>query len=131
MQPDQGDSIEVKGFRNMVKLVGRAKKGGVRIVVGSHGSVSYAETGYAYFREMELLQNAGISTMEIIVAATMENARFFRIDERLGSIEKGKLADLVFVEGDPLKDIKAMRKVSKVMLNGVWIPSPRNKAIDF
>ena len=59
--------------------------------------------------------------MEIIVAATMENARFFRIDERLGSIEKGKLADIIFVEGDPLKDIKTMRNIRRVMLNGSWI----------
>ena len=121
-QSDQGDSIEVNGFRNMVKFVGQAKKGGVRIVVGSHSFVPYAETGFAYFRELELLQQAGLSTMEIIVAATMENARFFRIDERLGSIEKGKLADIIFVEGDPLKDIKVMRNIRRVMLHGVWIP---------
>ncbi len=120
-QFDQGDSIEVNGFRNMMKLVGKAKRGGVRIVVGSHGTVSYAEKGFAYFREMELLQAAGLTPMEIIVAATMENARFFRIDERLGSIEKGKLADIIFVEGDPLKDISIMRKINKVMLNGEWI----------
>ena len=56
------------------------------------------------------------------MAATMENARFFRINERLGSIEKGKLADIIFVEGDPLKDIKEMRNIRKVMLNGVWVP---------
>jgi len=120
-QADKGDSIEVNGFRNMVKFVGQAKKGGVRIVVGSHSWVPYAEKGFAFFREMELLQQAGLTTMEIIVAATMENARFFRIDERLGSIEKGKLADIIFVEGDPLKDIKAMRNIQRVMLNGVWI----------
>jgi imidazolonepropionase-like amidohydrolase len=120
-QLDQGDSIEVNGFRNMMSLVGQAKKGGVRIVVGSHGTVSYAETGFAYFREMELLQEAGLTPMEIIVAATMENARFFRIDERLGSIEKGKMADIIFMEGDPLKDISMMRKINRVMLNGEWI----------
>ena len=120
-QADKGDSIEVNGFRNMVKFVGQAKKGGVRIVVGSHTWVPYAETGFAYFREMELLQQAGPSMMEIIVAATMENARFFRIDERLGSIEKGKLADIILVEGNPLTDIKAMRNVKRVMLNGLWI----------
>lgn len=124
-QADKGDSIEVNGFRNMVKFVGQAKKGGVRIVVGSHTWVPYAETGFAYFREMELLQEAGLSMMEIIVAATMENARFFRIDERLGSIEKGKLADMIFVEGDPLKDIKVMLKVRRVMINGVWVSSDK------
>jgi imidazolonepropionase-like amidohydrolase len=122
MQADKGDSIEINAFGKMLKFTGQAKKGGVRIVVGSHSFVPYAETGYAYFREMELLQQAGLSMMEIIVAATMENARFFRIDERLGSIEKGKLADIIFVEGDPLKDIKAMLNIRRVMLNGVWIP---------
>ena len=59
------------------------------------------------------------------MAATMENARFFRIDERLGSIEKGKLADIILVEGDPLKDIKAMRNVRRVMINGVLISSDK------
>jgi imidazolonepropionase-like amidohydrolase len=75
---------------------------------------------------MELFQKAGLTPMEIIVSATMENARFFRIEERLGSIEKGKLADIILVEGDPLKDISAMSKVKKVMLNGVWV-SPDKK----
>lgn len=120
-QSDRSDSIEVNGFGNMVKFVGLAKNGGVRIVVGSHTWVPYAEAGFAYFREMELLQDAGLNTMEIIQAATIENARFLRIDERLGSIEEGKIADLILVEGDPLKDIQAMRNVKRVMLNGVWV----------
>jgi len=120
-QADKGDSIEVNAFKNMVKFVGLAKKGGVRIVVGSHTGVPYAELGFAYFREMELFHEAGLSNMEIIQAATIENARFFRIEERLGSIEEGKIADIILVEGNPLDDIKAMRKVKKVMLNGVWV----------
>lgn len=120
-QSDRSDSIEVNGFGNMVKFVGLAKNGGVRIVVGSHTWVPYAETGFAYFREMELLQDAGLSTLEVIQAATIENARFLRIDERLGSIEEGKIADLILVEGDPSKDIQAMRNVKRVMLNGVWV----------
>lgn len=120
-QSDRGDSVEVNGFANMVKFVGMAHKGGARIVVGSHTWVPYADQGYAYFREMELFQEAGMSPMEIIRAATIENARFLRIDERVGSIGKGKLADLIIVEGDPLADIKAMRNVNKVMLNGVWV----------
>ena len=121
MQGDKGDSIAVNGFNNMMKFTGMAKKGGVRIVLGSHSWGPYAE-GFAYFREMQLFQKAGLTNLEIITAATMENARFFRIDERLGSIEKGKIADLILVDGDPLKDIQAMRHVNKVMLNGVWVP---------
>ncbi|SHG47939.1 Imidazolonepropionase [Chryseolinea serpens] len=122
-QPDHGDSIEVHAFKNMLTFVGLAKKGGVPIVLGSHTFVTYAEFGYAFYREMELLHDAGLSNMEIIVAATLENARYFRVDERLGSIEKGKLADLVFVEGDPLKDLHVLRDAKKVMLNGAWVPA--------
>jgi imidazolonepropionase-like amidohydrolase len=62
-----------------------------------------------------------MTPMEAIVAATTENARFFRIADRLGSVEAGKLADLVLVEGDPLKDFGAMRRVRRVMLNGKWV----------
>lgn len=120
-QFDKGDSVEVNGFGNMLKFIGRAKMAGVQIVVGSHTWVPYAETGNAYYREMELLKDAGLSIMEIIVAATMENARFFQIDSRLGSIEQGKTADLILLRENPLNDIKAMRSVEKVMLNGVFV----------
>ena len=58
---------------------------------------------------------------EVIVAATMENARFFRIDDRLGGVEAGKLADLILVEGDPLKEFGALRRIRRVMLNGKWV----------
>ena len=118
---DRGDSVEMRGFSNMLKFVGRANSGGVRFVVGSHSFVPYAELSFAYHREMELLHDAGLTNMQVIVAATMENARFFRIEKRLGSIEAGKIADLHLVEGNPLTDIKVMRNVKKVMLNGVWV----------
>lgn len=120
-QSDRGDSIEVNGFTNMLKFVGKVKKGGGKVVVGSHTWVPYAETGNAYYREMELLKVAGLSNMEVIMAATLENARFFGIDERLGSIEKGKIADLILLRENPLQDLKAMKTVEEVMLNGVFI----------
>jgi len=113
--------MHVRAFKNMLSFVGRARRAGARIVVGSHSSVPHAERGWAYQREMELLVEAGLTPIEAIVAATMENARFFRIADRLGSIEAGKLADLVIVEGDPLKDISAMRRIKRVMLNGKWV----------
>jgi imidazolonepropionase-like amidohydrolase len=114
----------VTGFRRMLEFVGQAKRAGATIVVGSHSSVPHAAKGWAYHREMELLVESGLSPMEAIVAATLDNARFFRADDRLGSIETGKLADLVLVAGDPLADITAMRQVRRVMLNGQWV-APR------
>lgn len=117
------DTVQWNGFKNMMAFMGRAKKGGVRVVVGSHGVVPYASQGWAYQREMELMAESGMTATDIIVAATMENARFFRVEDRLGSIEKGKLADLILVKENPLADIKAMRNIHKVMLNGKWVTS--------
>ena len=110
-----------KGFNNMKAFTGILKKGGVRIVLGSHSMIEYAEKGWAYQREMELFSESGLSNAEIIVACTMENARFFRIDDRLGSIQKGKIADLVLVKGNPLDNISDARNIQKVMLNGAWV----------
>ena len=104
----------------MEAFVGLANKAGAKIVVGSHSDVPHAKRGWAYQREFELLVESGLTPMQALVAGTMENARYFRISDRLGSVEAGKLADLVLVEGDPSKNISDMRRVKRVMLNGVW-----------
>jgi imidazolonepropionase-like amidohydrolase len=91
------------------------------VVVGSHSNVPYAETGWAYAREMELMAESGMTPMEVLTGATLDNAKFFRAADRIGSVEPGKLADLVLVEGDPLREIGSMRRVRRVMLNGKWI----------
>jgi imidazolonepropionase-like amidohydrolase len=113
--------VHVNGFKSMQEFAVRAWREGVRVVVGSHSAVPHAERGWAYQRELELLVEAGLTPMEAIVSGTSRNARFFRIEERLGSVERGKLADLLLVEGDPLKDISVMRKIRRVMLGGVWV----------
>jgi len=121
-QPGDKDTKEfhVHAFKQMEAFVGLVNKAGAKIVVGSHSDVPHAKRGWAYQRELELLVDSGLTSMEAIVAGTMNNARYFRIQDRLGSVEAGKLADLVIVEGDPLKDISNMRRVKRVMLNGRW-----------
>jgi imidazolonepropionase-like amidohydrolase len=116
--------VHVRGFRHMLAFTGAAKKAGVRVVIGSHSAVPHAKRGWAYQREMELLVEAGLTPMEAIVAGTMENARFFRAEKRIGSVQPGKLADLVLIDGDPFRDIRAMRRVAGVMLNGRWVVPP-------
>ena len=117
------DTSEVheRAFKQMEQFVRLAHDAGARIVVGSHSDVPHAKRGWAFQREMELLVDSGLTPMEAIVAGTLENARYFRIADRLGSIEAGKLADLVLVEGDPLRNISNMRNIKRVMLNGRWI----------
>jgi len=117
--------VHVSAFANMMAFVGRAAREGVRVVVGSHAEAPHAARGWAYQRELELLVESGLTPMQAIVAGTLENARFLRAEHRLGTVEPGKLADLVLVEGDPLADIGAMRNIRRVMLNGVWVTPPQ------
>ena len=122
-QPGDKDTTEmhVHAFRQMEAFVGRVYRAGAHVVVGSHSDVPHAKRGWAYQRELELLVESGLTPMQALVAGTMENARFFHAADRLGSIEAGKLADLVLVEGDPLKNISNMRRIKRVMLNGQWV----------
>jgi imidazolonepropionase-like amidohydrolase len=119
---------EAEGFANMLKFVGRCHAAGAKLVVGSHTHVPHAQRGWAYQRELELLVEAGLSPIEAIRAGTLHNAEFFRADDRLGSIETGKLADLVLVQGDPAGDVRAMYQVAHVMLHGSWVGQPPGDA---
>jgi imidazolonepropionase-like amidohydrolase len=112
--------VHVQAFKQMEAFVGVVKKSGGKIVVGSHSDVPHAKRGWAYQRELELLVESGLTPMDAIIAGTMENARYFRIDDRLGSVEVGKLADLIIVEGNPLENISNMRRIRRVMMNGLW-----------
>jgi imidazolonepropionase-like amidohydrolase len=113
--------MHVRAFKQMEAFVGRAFRAGAHVVVGSHSDVPHAKRGWAYQRELELLVESGLTPMQAIVAGTMENARYFRAADRLGSIEAGKIADMVLVEGAPSKNISDMRRINRVMLNGQWV----------
>lgn len=69
-------------------------------------------------REMELMVEEGMSAAKVLIAATSVNARAFRLDGRIGAVKPGLLADLIAVDGDPTRDIKAVRAVSLVMKGG-------------
>ena len=116
------DSTRLKGFQQMMEFTAMLIKAKAKVVIGSHGPwVPHAERGWSFQREMELLSACGMPTMDIIKAGTIENARFFKVEDRLGSLEKGKQADLVILNGNPLEGLEAIYDVDKVMLNGVWI----------
>jgi imidazolonepropionase-like amidohydrolase len=119
---DKGiELFHVRGFENMLKFTGMCHKAGAVVVVGSHTWAARGKRGWAFQREMELLVESGMTPMEVISAATLDNARFLGCADRLGSIVPGKLADLLLMEGDPLEDIRATYNIRKVMLNGRWV----------
>jgi imidazolonepropionase-like amidohydrolase len=80
-----------------------------------------AGSGGDLHRELELLAEAGLSPGEILLAATRNNAMALRQSDRLGSIEPGKLADLLLVSANPADDVRNLRAIDRVMLNGQWV----------
>ena len=74
--------------------------------------------GFALPRELEIYVESGIPAPEVLRMATLGAARLARRGDRLGSIERGKLADLVLVDGDPSKRIADVRRVRWVMRGG-------------
>jgi imidazolonepropionase-like amidohydrolase len=71
--------------------------------------------------EIELMQKAGMTPMHIIVAGTKNGAHVCNLDHELGTLEAGKIADVLVVDGDPLEDIHALTDVRLVIHNGVVI----------
>jgi imidazolonepropionase-like amidohydrolase len=99
----------------------KAHAAGVKIAFGTDSGVS-AHGDNA--REFELMVEGGMPPMKAIQSATREAARLLKIDDRLGTLEEKKLADVVAVEGNPLEDIGAMRRVVFVMKEGVVFKQP-------
>ena len=88
---------------------------GVPLQMGAHGQMSGLDAHW----EMELFHQGGFTPAQILEIATIKGAEYHGLDHELGSIEKGKLADLVILSADPLQDIRNARAIEKVMLNGV------------
>jgi imidazolonepropionase-like amidohydrolase len=92
---------------------------GIRLLPGTDDA-----TGFSLLRELELYVQAGYTPAESLRAATLDCEQYLRRTDRLGTIEKGKLADLVLVPGDPTRDISAIRRPRMVMKGGrVYFPS--------
>ncbi len=100
------------------KTFAKAYKKGVKIAFGTDAGVfPHGLNG----REFKYMNEAGMPAIETIQSATITAAKLLKIDDRLGSIEVGKLADLVAVDGDPLKNISLMENISFIMKDGVVV----------
>ena len=101
-------------YENLVLL----ETAGARIVVGTDAGNIGTLHGPAIHHEMELMVAAGLRPMDVIMAATKNAAAVMGREADLGTLQKGKLADLVILDADPLADIKNTRKINKVIKAG-------------
>jgi Amidohydrolase family len=100
-------------FQKMLDAVARFHRAGIQIVAGTDDLA-----GFTFQRELELYVKAGIPANEVLRIATWNGATYARVLGDRGSIERGKRADLILIDGDPTKDISTVRNVSLVLQDG-------------
>lgn len=95
-------------YRLWMTFINEYKNRGGRVTAGSDNGFIYQTYGFGYIRELELLREAGFHPLEVIRSATLYGAQALGMEKELGSIEVGKLADLVIVNANPLKNLQVL-----------------------
>ncbi len=100
------------------ELAGALHEARVPILAGSDAGDFYSLAGFSLHDELALLVEAGMTEWEVIRAATLGAAEYLEVVDSLGTVEAGKVADLVLLEANPLDDIHNTRRIRAVILNG-------------
>ncbi|MES1218396.1 MAG: amidohydrolase family protein [Bacteroidota bacterium] len=112
-----------------VRLVKAFREAGVPIVAGTDAGTSGVVWGFSLHDEIELLVKAGLTTKEALVSATRLPATWLGIQDKTGTVEAGKYADLVLLDANPLDNISNTRKIAGVFVNGKWVSRKRIDAM--
>ena len=105
-----------------LEVVRLLHKSGVPFLAGTDTPPGvYIFPGFSLHEEMQRFVAAGFTPLEALQTATLHPAHFFAMQDQLGAIEKGKVADLVFLDANPLDDIRNTQKISGVVLNGRFL----------
>ena len=101
-----------------MKMVGLFNKQGVKILAGTDTPIGFLTPGFSLHKELELLVESGLTPLQALRAATITPAEFFNLEDKMGTVEVGKFADLVILNNNPLNDIKHTQDIHAVILKG-------------
>src|SRR5262249_30239167 len=103
------------GYPNLKRVI----EAGIAVAMGTDAGNPLTLHGPSVYAEMEAMQGAGMTPMQVLVASTRGGARAMGREKDFGTVEKGKDADLLIVAADPTADVKALRRVQWVVRGGV------------
>jgi len=113
---DKQDLITLKN--TSLQLSKLAQDNNVLLLAGTDALDAFIYPGFSLYEELQILSKAGLSNSEVIRSATINPARYFKVEEKWGSVAKGKKADLVILNGNPLIDLSAIQEINSVIFNG-------------
>jgi len=116
--PAGADSVGRAMLRKRLSQLAEMQRAGVGVLTGTDAPLRNSPPGFGLHEELFLLVQGGLSPGEALRAATVDAARFLGLQDSLGSIAPGKLADLVLLDADPLADIRNTRRIRAVIANG-------------
>lgn len=106
-----------ENYQLWMSFVNTYKNRGGRVTAGSDSGFIFKLYGFGYIRELELLREAGFHPLEVIRSATLYGAEALGMDEELGSVEEGKLADIILIDENPLQNLKVLYGTGTIKLD--------------
>ncbi|MEJ7847848.1 MAG: amidohydrolase family protein [Pyrinomonadaceae bacterium] len=123
-QLDKSHEFKVRKerFERLIETIGIMHRAGVPILAGTDNNNPYVIPGFALHDELELFVKAGMSPLQALRTATTNPAKYLGLETSVGTIENGKLADMVILDANPLNEISNTRRINAVIINGRYLP---------
>lgn len=122
---EEGNGLSTEFYNAAKKQIKMAKDIGVPIMTGTDVTDSYTFAGFSIHNELEDLTKSGLSNLEALQSATIIPAKFVGKEKDFGTIENGKIADLIILNKNPLENITHSKTINGVIMNGIYYDSDK------
>lgn len=121
----EGNGLSTDFYNAAKKQIKMANDIGVPIMTGTDVTDSYTFAGFSIHDELEDLTKSGLTNLEALQSATIIPAKFARKDKDYGTIENGKIADLIILDKNPLENITSSNTINGIIINGIYYDSDK------